>query len=329
MHPQRFYASDAFSEVPAAADPLALSLNENPYPPLPAVKAALIRSIDAANRYPEFLPQRMRGLIADRIGVPDEQIILGAGATGVMLHVLNVITDPGDRIVITDPTFEGYPIVAGMTGVVPVQVPLDPTGHHDLAAMTRNGVTIKEAKDFVGKKVGAPGIGAYLQVLFIKWLMEKGVDPKSVNFVEVTFPTMSDALKSGSVDAVLTAEPFVTRITKAGTGEVGVRYGAELAGDHPVISNVATRAFAEANPEVIKNFRAAITEAAAIVNGDRDKASASIAKFTKLPLEIVKLNRPSLSQPALKGSDYAWWVETMKQQDMLQTDIDVNKLVLP
>ena len=136
MHAQRFYASDVFNEVPAAADPLALSLNENPYPPLPAVKAALIQSIDAANRYPEFLPQRMRGLIADRIGVPDEQIILGAGMTGVMLHVLNVITDPGDRIVITDPTFEGYPIVAGMTGVVPIQVPLDPTGHHDLSAMS-------------------------------------------------------------------------------------------------------------------------------------------------------------------------------------------------
>ena len=30
-----------------------------------------------------------------------------------------------------------------------------------------------------------------------------------VNFVEVTFPTMNDTLKSGAVDAVLTAEPFV------------------------------------------------------------------------------------------------------------------------
>ena len=41
--------------VPIAIDPLALSLNENPFPPLPGVRAALIESICAANRYPEFL----------------------------------------------------------------------------------------------------------------------------------------------------------------------------------------------------------------------------------------------------------------------------------
>ena len=72
-----------------------------------------------------------------------------------------------------------------------------------VAAVARKGVTIKDAKDFVGKKVGAPGIGAFLDVLFRKWLVEKGVDPEDVHFVEVTFPTMNDALKSGSVDAVL------------------------------------------------------------------------------------------------------------------------------
>ena len=95
---------------------------------------------------------------------------------------------------------------------------MDPERSKTIAAVARPGVSIKEPKDFVGKKVGAPGIGAFLHVLFRKWLIEKGVDPESVNFVEVTFPTMNDALKSGSVDAVLTAEPFVTRITKAGNG---------------------------------------------------------------------------------------------------------------
>ena len=206
---------------------------------------------------------------------------------------------------------------------------MSPTTNESIAAVARNGVSIKEAKDFVGKKVGAPGIGAFLHVLFRKWLMEKGVDPKSVNFVEVTFPTMSDALKSGSVDAVLTAEPFISRIKAAGNGDVAARYAAELARTDPIISYVATRAFAEANPEAIKAFRASIEEAAAIVNTNRDKASAAIAKFTKLPLEIVAKNPPSVSKPELKGTDFAWWVETMKQQDMLQSNVDLSKLVLP
>ena len=178
---------------------------------------------------------------------------------------------------------------------------MDPVSNGAIAAVARNGVTIKDAKDFVGKKVGAPGIGAFLHVLFRKWLIEKGVDPKSVNFVEVTFPTMSDALKSGAVDAVLTAEPFITRMTNAGTGEVAAHYAADLARTDPIISYVATRAFAEQHPDVIKAFRASIEEAAPIVNSDRDKASQSIAKFTKMPIDLVRLTRPSISRPELKG----------------------------
>jgi NitT/TauT family transport system substrate-binding protein len=206
---------------------------------------------------------------------------------------------------------------------------MDPVANGLIAAVARNGVTIKDAKDFVGKKVGAPGIGAFLHVLFRKWLIENGVDPKSVNFVEVTFPTMSDALKSGAVDAVLTAEPFIARMQAAGTGTVAARYASELGRTEPIISYVTTRSFADANPDVVKAFRASIEEAAAIVNSDREKASVAIAKFTHLPLEIVRLNRPGLSEPKLKASDFAWWIDVMKQQDMLQTQIDASKLIYP
>ena len=206
---------------------------------------------------------------------------------------------------------------------------MDPVSAGAVAAVARNGVTINDAKDFVGKKVGAPGIGAFLHVLFVKWLIEKGVDPKTVNFVEVTFPTQSDALKSGSVDAVLTGEPLITRIKNAGTGAVAVRYLLDLNRTDPILSYVSTRAFAEQHPDVIKAFRESIEEGAKIVNSDRDKASKSISKFTKMPIELVRLSRPDVSQPELKGSDFAWWVETMKQQNMLQAPIDLDKLVLP
>src|SRR5271155_1271591 len=87
--------------LPNATDPFALSLNENPFPPLPAVRSALIHSIDAANRYPEFLPGQLRRLVADRVGVDEEQVVLGAGASGVAVQVLHAVTRPGDRIVMS------------------------------------------------------------------------------------------------------------------------------------------------------------------------------------------------------------------------------------
>jgi histidinol-phosphate aminotransferase len=128
-------ATEVLGALPRAVDPFALSLNENPFPPLPSVRAALMESIGVANRYPEFLPERMRALIAGRIGVRDKQVVLGQGATGVILQVLHAVTRHGDRIVLTSPTFDGYPIFAEMARLVPVTVPLDEHGHHDLDAM--------------------------------------------------------------------------------------------------------------------------------------------------------------------------------------------------
>src|SRR4051794_17075396 len=186
---------------------------------------------------------------------------------------------------------------------------MNKTSNDAVAAFVRNGITINGPQDFKGKKVGAPGIGAFLHVLFVKWLVEKGVDPRSVNIVEVTFPTMADTIKSGGVDAVLTAEPFVTRMTNASLGTVGARYAAELARTEPIIFYAASREWAEKNPEAVKKFRAAIAEAAPIVNNDREKASSAISKFTRQPLELVKLTAPNYAEPVLKPEQLAWWID--------------------
>lgn len=121
--------------LPPAVDPFALSLNENPFPPLPSVRAALAASLDTVNRYPEFLPDQLRALIAARVGVRDDQVVVGAGATGVVVQVLHAVTSPGDTVVMAAPTFDGYPIFAQMARLTSVTVALDEHGRHDLDAM--------------------------------------------------------------------------------------------------------------------------------------------------------------------------------------------------
>jgi len=205
---------------------------------------------------------------------------------------------------------------------------MSPITNSNIGAFARNGVTIKEPKDFVGKKVGAPGLGAFLHVLFVKWLVEKGVDPKAVNFVEVSFPTMADIIKSGGVDVVLSGEPFITRMSNAGLGTVAAHYAADLARSEPIIFYAASRDWAEKNPDTIKKFRAAIAEGAAIVNSDPEKTSAAISKFTKQPLELVKSTPPNKSEPALKAGQLGWWVDVMASQKLLQSKLELNKLIL-
>ncbi|NKY85746.1 aminotransferase class I/II-fold pyridoxal phosphate-dependent enzyme [Nocardia veterana] len=114
-----------------------LTLSENPFPPLPSVLAVVQEAMRGGNRYPEFLPRRLPALIADHLGVDAEQVVVGTGATGVVLQIMQTVAGPGRRMVFATPTFDGYPIMAAMAGLESVAVPLDSSGRQRLPAMAR------------------------------------------------------------------------------------------------------------------------------------------------------------------------------------------------
>ena len=64
--------------------------------------------------------------------------------------------------------------------------------------------------------VFVPGLGAFLHVTFRAYLKDNGVDYRKVTFVEAAFPQHTDLLRGGSVDAVVSADPFMSRITESG-----------------------------------------------------------------------------------------------------------------
>ncbi len=113
-----------------------LGLSENPFPPLPSVLGALNKVMTQANRYPEFLPDRLPRVIANRIGVHPDQVVVGAGATGVAMQIMHAVMHGGDRIVFGLPNFDGYPILASIAGVHPVAIALDSAGRQDLRRMS-------------------------------------------------------------------------------------------------------------------------------------------------------------------------------------------------
>lgn len=136
--------ADAGQCVPVAAvDPLALSLNESPFPPLRSVRSAIAHAVHSCNRYPEFMPTQLSQAIARHVGVDYRQVLLGAGATGVIQYLLHELADPGDQIAWFTPTFDGYPILAKLAGLNSVMVPLNADGHCDLDALAD---TAKDAR---------------------------------------------------------------------------------------------------------------------------------------------------------------------------------------
>jgi NitT/TauT family transport system substrate-binding protein len=196
--------------------------------------------------------------------------------------------------------------------------------------VARAGSGIKTAQDCVGKKIGVPGLGAFLHVTFRAWLKSQGVDFKKVNFVEASFPQQGDLLRGGSLDAVVSADPFMSRITDSGAGYVVSYYSTFLPEGQPTIIHTARRDWVAQNPAAAKAFREALLEAATFMANPKnnDKVRAAIGKFIKLPPEVIAKVQISPPGPVVTEKQLTYWVNLMKEQDMLKTTPDVSKLIV-
>ena len=89
---------------------------------------------DAANSWLPFtgkteLKQAVADQLTERSGIrydPDTQIVITCGEGDAMVDALFVTTDPGDEVILTDPTYAGVINRVRIVGAVPRLVPLQP-----------------------------------------------------------------------------------------------------------------------------------------------------------------------------------------------------------
>jgi NitT/TauT family transport system substrate-binding protein len=195
--------------------------------------------------------------------------------------------------------------------------------------VARAGSGIRTAQDCVGKKIGVPGLGAFLHVSFRGWLKQQGVDFRKVNFIEVSFPQHADLLRGGSIDAVVTADPFMSRITESGAGYVASYYSTFLPEGQPTIVHTARRDWVAAHPAAARAFREGVVEAAAFMQqpGNNDKVRAAIGKYIKLPPEVLARAQISPPGPVVTEKQLQYWIKLMQDQEMLKTEIRIGTLI--
>ena len=101
-----------------------LASNEGPFSPFPAALAAIERTAQELNRYPDGGAWALRAALAERHRVAFEEVIVGAGADGVIDLLSQATLDPGDEIVCGWPSFPSFVLDAVKLGAVPRKVPL-------------------------------------------------------------------------------------------------------------------------------------------------------------------------------------------------------------
>ncbi|MEE6281750.1 histidinol-phosphate transaminase [Georgenia sp. MJ170] len=121
--------------APAGMTTFKLSSNENPFPPLPGVVAAVADAAADLNRYPDLAATELVARIAAHVGVNEDRVVVGNGSVAVLETVLQAACRPGDEVIHAWRSFEAYPIAVQLARATSVRVPVTADGRHDLPAM--------------------------------------------------------------------------------------------------------------------------------------------------------------------------------------------------
>lgn len=200
----------------------------------------------------------------------------------------------------------------------------------EVGLIAKAGAGIRTAQDCVGKKIGVPGLGALLHVTFRQWLKMNNVDHSTVTFVEAPFPQHADLLRGGTVDAVVSAGPFMARIVSSGAGYVASYYTTFLPEGFHTIVHTAKREWATQNPAAVKAFAEGIQEATTFMGQAKNEAAvrASLAKYLKLPPPVASAMQISPSAPVVTPKHLQWWANLMREQQLIKQVPNLNALIV-
>ncbi|CAN1209988.1 histidinol-phosphate transaminase [Tumidithrix helvetica PCC 7403] len=101
-----------------------LNTNENPYPPSPAVTAAL-HNLDGEflRRYPNPFANDFRQAISDVLGVPLNWVIAGNGSDEILTMIVRSCAETQRKVVYPTPTYVLYKTLAEIQAAEVVEIP--------------------------------------------------------------------------------------------------------------------------------------------------------------------------------------------------------------
>ncbi len=123
----------------ASREPIKLDAMENPYPwPEPDLRPAWLEALAGVecNRYPDARAQALAQRLREHWGVDANQaMVLGNGSDELIQLVTLAVARPGAKVVVPEPTFVMYRMIATFCGLECVGVPLAPDFALDIDAL--------------------------------------------------------------------------------------------------------------------------------------------------------------------------------------------------
>lgn len=191
------------------------------------------------------------------------------------------------------------------------------------------GAPLEKPEDLLGKRIATPSFGSILLYMFNFWYDEQGLDYRELDWIEADGPTQRDMFARGELDAGLLYDPFYAMALGDGTVEKFIDFYADTPAGTMVSGQLATTDWAQGNPEAVAAFRRATVKGAALAAAEPETAKAALKSWAKLTDEIGALIAIPNYSPEIRPENFDHVLKVMKLQDMLTTEIGLDRIALP
>src|SRR5579862_3344032 len=198
------------------------------------------------------------------------------------------------------------------------------TNNYGVVAMPSSGIA--KASDLAGKTV-AVNLTKNIQTLTTDAVLSAdGVSAGAVKYVQIPFPDMVAALKSGKVDAISAVEPFLSAALAAG-GKLVTSTCTGPTADFPMSGYITTQTWAAAHPAAAKAFQTALEKGNAYANANPSVVREVLPSYTKITAAAAA-SVPLGTYPETLTTTPLQRIATLMKGGGLATPSDLSSLVL-
>lgn len=152
----------------------------------------------------------------------------------------------------------------------------------NFAITTAPSSKITKVEELKGKKVGVNTLNNVATLTTSAHMKVKGLDPaRDVQFVELPFPNMWQAIKKGQVDAGFLPEPFLTAASTDGATTVVDVIGGPT-DSFPIAGYYVTSDFLGKNPKTVAAFQRGLLKAQKLAATDRKEVEQALPVYAQI-----------------------------------------------
>jgi NitT/TauT family transport system substrate-binding protein len=186
---------------------------------------------------------------------------------------------------------------------------------------------IEGVADLAGKRVSSPTLSGVIHVATLYWAQQEGIDPESIEGVQVPPPATVEQFNAGQVDAAQALEPFASALVGMGNTSIGDPFASI---GLPLATNfwVANSEWAANNADAVAAFKLSLEQAQAFIEADDEAARAILMGYTGMPAPVAAgVSLPTFDLD-IRADDLTRWVDVLVSLNQFEGEIDVNDLVL-